>query len=190
MVPIVVDPFAEQLVDAQRPDLGMEAGAGQVFRTEPAHETHRVGTDRLELGGQLRARAEVIASRLGDGRWVPALESDRTARIAGQDRPDPAGEATTLRLDEVAGALVRAPLPGFRTPAASVAEGEQLGDDGRARRGQEIGDAVRAERNDATHVSRASAAAGAAAAGAGVAAATGPSSTVSWSFSTSQHAAD
>src|SRR6478735_1965222 len=79
VVPVVVDPLAQQLVDAQETDSWMLSRAGKVRR--------------VEVGGV----AQVVASLRGDGRRIPILEvgrdgRDAPARAAGDDRPDAAGE--------------------------------------------------------------------------------------------------
>ena len=94
----------------------------------------------------------MVAPRLGDSRRVPVLEVGRDVRpVRGQDPADAAGKATTLGFDHVADALVGAPLARLGSPAAVVAEGDQLRDDGRDGRGEEVGDASRRERGRFGH---------------------------------------
>ena len=55
MVAVVMDPLAEQLVDAQRADVRVDADATHVGRTERPDERHAVKPKRSEFGRQLSA---------------------------------------------------------------------------------------------------------------------------------------
>jgi hypothetical protein len=148
-----VDPFAEEFVDPERPDLRVDPDARHLGRGEAADESYPVGTERLELRRQLSRGTEVVAARLGDGGRVPRLEVGRDVRPVGrQDPPDATGEATALGLDQMTDALVGAPLAWLGPPATVVAERPQLGDDDRGRRGEQVGDARRGQGGRFGHV--------------------------------------
>jgi hypothetical protein len=53
VVSVVVDPFAEELVHAEWPDIRMEAGSGEVAVGQPADEAHTLGAELEELIDQL-----------------------------------------------------------------------------------------------------------------------------------------
>src|SRR5260221_7335891 len=141
VIAIVMDPLAEQLVDAQRAHLRVDADTTHVGRTERPYERHAVKPKSPNLGRQLDARAQIVAPRLGDGRRIPTFEVRRDVwTVGGQDPANPAGESASLRLDEVADTFVGAPLAGLGSPSAVRPERLELGDDGRRRGHQKIGD--------------------------------------------------
>ena len=108
----------------------------------------RRAATRTRPRGRLRRAGGRVASRRRPAGPNPRGRAGWPGTAAGaarHDRPDPAGESAPLGLDEVPDALVRAPLPGLRPPAALGAERAQLGDDDRRRRGEQVGDARRGE---------------------------------------------
>ena len=71
MIPVVVHPLPEQLIDAQRADVRMDAGPRKVIRGERPYERDPVFAKRDEFVDQLARVAQMVPARLGDGRRVP-----------------------------------------------------------------------------------------------------------------------
>ena len=187
MVPVVMDPFAKELVNPEEPDVGMEPRAFHVGRTEATHELHAFGAKTAELIGELGPSAEVVPTRLRDRRRVPAFELDRVAPTRSEDSADSTRKPATLGLDQVADAFVGAPLTRLRAPAACVAKGDELRDGGGCGCRQQLGDAILCERGRLAHV--VASGIGAEFASAIAAPLAAGSTTGSASFSASQHAA-
>ncbi len=82
----------------------------------------------------------MVGAGRGDRGWVPCLEPHRRIGLGCQDGADPPAEAALIRLDQMADALVGAPLPGGRAPAGVAAEATQLVGHDRHRRLEQSGD--------------------------------------------------
>ena len=147
MIAVVMDPFAEQLVHPERAHERVDPDPVHVGNAQAPDQRHAVLSEGCEFRGKCRARAEVIAPRRGHGRWIPSLEVGRDVGAVGrQDPPDSAGKPAPLGLDQVADALVGAPLARFRAPATVGPKRAELGDDRRGGGRQEIRDAAPAGR--------------------------------------------
>ena len=92
MISVVVDPFAEKLVDAERADLRMKTEAGHVVPIEAADQADAVRPECRELRDEFRARADLVAPRLGDGGRIPGFEPGRCVRRGREDLANAAGE--------------------------------------------------------------------------------------------------
>ena len=97
----------------------------------------------------------MIPTSFGDGRRVPGFEIGWDIRpVRGEDGAHAPSEPTPLRLDQVADALVGTPLAGRRAPAAFRSERAHLELHGPRPRGQEVGDAIDAQRARFDHAGR------------------------------------
>ena len=72
MVPVVVDPFAKKLVDAQRADVRMKTHAGEVVRTQAADKIDAVSPECREFGDEFGAKNPFMTGQVAmaiDGEW-------------------------------------------------------------------------------------------------------------------------
>src|SRR3954454_15382134 len=74
MVSVVVDPFAKELVDAERANGRMKTDAGEVVGSQAAEKSDAVGPESREFGDEFGSGAELIVPRLCDGGRIPGLE--------------------------------------------------------------------------------------------------------------------
>src|SRR5213592_3598681 len=107
VVPVVVDPFLEQVADPQEADLGVLAPTVEIGLAQTTHERDAVVPQPGEFIEQRGHRPRAVAPRAGDRVLIPALEG---RAVGAQDDADPPREAAALGLDEVADDLLGAPL--------------------------------------------------------------------------------
>jgi hypothetical protein len=133
----------------------VDRGPIELVHPEPLDERDPGIPPGSELGENRRDGSLVVATRRRDPDLIPA----RLGHAVDLENPfDPAGEAATVGLDDVAETLVRGPLAGRGSPARPViAERGQLGDDvfpAGAEEGRDPDGGERLEPVDRRHVGR------------------------------------
>src|SRR5258708_20429066 len=117
MVLVVVDPFVEQVLDAEGTREFVLAGLLQVARIQPLDQRDTFGADGAELGHQVGQRSSVIASPPLHLDLVPVL--DREAGSL-QDLANAPAKTAALGLDNVPQALLDGPLTGRGVPGGEL----------------------------------------------------------------------
>jgi hypothetical protein len=144
VVVVVVDPVVEQVLDAQLPDLLVDAVLAKVGVHQALHERKTVSPHLREGCDELAQRAPVVLAILLHLDLVPGVLGQAGL---GQDAPDTAREAPGLGLDQVPEALLDAPLALSRVPGGDVlGELTELGPDRLANRPEEARDLLRRQR--------------------------------------------
>ncbi len=109
VVPVVMDPFAEQVLYPEEADSGVMAAAAQVDRAQSPDQLNAGVSELFELVEQPGRRALAVVPFPLDGRLVPTLKRRLIGR---QDRANASGEAAPLSLDQVPQDFLNAPLAG------------------------------------------------------------------------------
>ena len=104
MIAVVKDPLVEQVADRDPPHSIVEREPVEIALAQPADDRQTAVPALVELGQDRRDGALVITSLGGDGQLIPALLRNP---VGHEDPADPAAEPATVRLDDVAEALVR-----------------------------------------------------------------------------------
>src|SRR5436853_6350066 len=121
---------------------------GEIGRFQRPNEIDAVVADTHELHPEALAHPRAIVPLPRDLGLVPRAG----LLFAGQDLADAAGESTLLGLDQMADALVGAPLLFVVVPAAIGVKGCELGLDERTRRLEILGDLIGRELGRRGHV--------------------------------------
>src|ERR1700681_3049019 len=91
----------------------MHAAALQLLGAQRANHADAVLPHSEQLVTQLRWRSLAILSLLGNSHLIPC---PKVGLVRAEQDPNPAGEASFLRLDDVTDALVHAPFARLRVP--------------------------------------------------------------------------
>ena len=134
VVAVVVDPLVNEVAHGELADVRVDPDPAELVGAQPAHERDARVAQTHELVEERAHGTGAIVPLARDGDLVPG---DAVRTVALEDRPDAPGEATPLRLDEVANALLGAPLARRGVPGRlAVAERLELGHDETALRGE------------------------------------------------------
>src|SRR5258708_19448996 len=117
MVLVVVDPFVEQVLDAEGTREFVLAGLLQVARIQPLDQRDTFGADPAELGHQVCQRSSVIASLPLHLDLVPVMYREAGSL---QDLANAPAKTATLGLDNVPQALLDGPLTARGAPDAEL----------------------------------------------------------------------
>jgi hypothetical protein len=138
MVPVVVDPFVEEIFDPQVSDRRMSAAAAKIGRAKPTDQGNALPAQTGELLGDSRRRTVAVAAGAGDRALIPGLEQ---RLVAGEDDANASREPAPLGLDEVPKDLLRAPFSRRRMPREGLRRQRgEFGEDRRRRALQQSGD--------------------------------------------------